>query len=79
MKITTTFSRADPLMIGIGRDVQVEFDEPIHDGTAWKVSYRLTGSKNSFERHCYGETPLQALFLAVQFIRRLYEPGQATE
>ena len=79
MKISTRFNSEDPLMIGVDSEVQVEFDQPVHDGQAWRVHYRLKGPKGSFERHCYGETPLQALFLAVQLIRRLYEPDLAAD
>ncbi len=79
MKITTTFDSVDSLMIGLDGSVQVEFEEPVFEDRAWKVVYRLTGSDKTYERHTFGATPLQALFLAVKLIRALYEPDLATD
>ena len=61
-------------MIGLSTDVVIEFGEPVFDRGAWRVSFSLTGSEQTFEDHTFGESPLQALALAIQLIRRLYEP-----
>ena len=79
MKITTTFDASDSLKIGLDSSVQVEFEDPVFEDTAWKIVYRLTGSDKTYEHHVFGETPLQALFLAVKLIRKLYEPDLAAE
>ncbi|MEL6666256.1 MAG: hypothetical protein AAFQ24_08975 [Pseudomonadota bacterium] len=73
MRITTSFGGNDPLGLGIEKEVFVELDEPVLGDVAWKVVFRLSGENRTFETHTYGETPLQALFLATKFIRDLHE------
>lgn len=66
----------DPLRLGAAKGIKFEMREPTlgDDKETWGTEIELIGSDKTHEMTVYGATAMQSVFLAVQFVMRLYEP-----
>ena len=65
----------DPLDVAVERGVSVAFSEPSvdEDKQCWKTVIKFIGSHRSRDHEFYGESALQSLRLATEFVSKTYE------